>query len=93
VARGEVELVVTERLLQELETTLARPRLRSHLDQAEISEFPELLRGVAKSVEDPDAGHASPPKDPKDDHLIAAAANSCLRRQCRYMCRAERCES
>jgi putative PIN family toxin of toxin-antitoxin system len=73
---GEFELVVTERLLQELEVTLARPKLRCHLDQAEISEFLELLRGLTEWVEDPEARPGVTSRDPKDDYLIAAAASA-----------------
>jgi hypothetical protein len=40
---GEFELVVTERLLAELEATLARPKLLRHFDEAEVSGFLELL--------------------------------------------------
>jgi uncharacterized protein len=71
---GEFELVVTERLLHELEATLARPKLRRHLDEAEISAFLELLRGLAEWVEDPETGPSVNSRDPKDDYLIAAAA-------------------
>lgn len=73
---GEFELVVTERLLAELEATLARPKLRRHLDQAEISRFLELLRDVAERVEDPDAEPIIHSRDLKDDYLIAAAASA-----------------
>jgi uncharacterized protein len=71
---GEFELVVTERLLAELEATLARPKLRRHIDEAEISGFLELLRGLADSVEDPDAKPNITSRDPHDDYLIAAGA-------------------
>ncbi len=73
---GGFELVVTERLLAELEATLGRPNLRRHLDEAEISEFLELLRGLAEWVDDPEAGPGVTSRDPKDDHLIAAAASA-----------------
>lgn len=73
---GEFELVVTERLLAELETTLARPKLRVHVDEAETNEFVELLRGLAEKVEDPDAEPGVTSRDPKDDYLIAAAASA-----------------
>ena len=71
---GEFELVATERLLAELETTLARPKLREHVDEAEASGFVELLRGLAEMVDDPDAEPHVTSRDPKDDYLIAAAA-------------------
>jgi putative PIN family toxin of toxin-antitoxin system len=73
---GEFELVVTERLLAELEVTLARLKLRRHFDEAEVSGFFELLRGLAESVKDPDAEPIIKSRDPKDDYLIAAAASA-----------------
>jgi len=71
---GEFELVVTERLLAELEATLARPKLR--FDEADVRGFLELLRGLAERVEDPDAEPSITSRDPKDDYLIAAAASA-----------------
>ena len=71
---GEFELVVTERLLAELEATLARPKLRVHIDEAEAGGFVDLLRGLAETVEDPAAKPTVTSRDPKDDYLIAAAA-------------------
>lgn len=71
---GDFELVISERLLDELEKTLARPRLRRLLDQDEISAFLELLRGgISEWVEDPEASPSVRSRDPKDDYLIAAA--------------------
>ena len=70
---GEFELVVTERLLAELEATLARPKLRRHFDEADVSGFPELLRGLAERVEDPGEPPSIKSRDPKDNYLIAAA--------------------
>ncbi len=71
---GEFELVVTGSLLAELEATLARPKLRRHVDEAEAGEFLELLRGLAERVEDPNAEPVITSRDPKDDYLIAVAA-------------------
>jgi putative PIN family toxin of toxin-antitoxin system len=73
---GVFELVVSERLLAELEATFARPKLRRHFDEAEVKGFLELLRGLAESVEDPAAGSGVTSRDPKDDYLIAAAASA-----------------
>jgi putative PIN family toxin of toxin-antitoxin system len=73
---GEFELVVTERLLAELEATLTRPKLRRHFDDADVSAFLELLRGRAERVDDPDAEPLIRSRDPKDDYLIAAAASA-----------------
>ena len=71
---GEFELVISDRLLDELEKTLARPKLRRLLDDDEISAFLELLRGgLADWVEDPGEPPSIKSRDPKDDYLIAAA--------------------
>jgi putative PIN family toxin of toxin-antitoxin system len=71
---GEFELVATDHLLAELEATLARPKLRRHLDKEEVSGFLELLRGLAEWIDDPDAKPAISSRDPKDNYLIAAAS-------------------
>ena len=74
---GEFELVLSERLLDELEKSLARPKLRPLLDEDEISAFLELLRGgLAEWVEDPETSPSVQSRDPKDDYLIAAASSA-----------------
>jgi putative PIN family toxin of toxin-antitoxin system len=73
---GEFEFIVTERLLAELKATLARPKLRRRFAEGEVSGFLELLRGLAESVEDPDAEPIINSRDPKADYLIAAAASA-----------------
>jgi putative PIN family toxin of toxin-antitoxin system len=73
---GEFELVVTQRLLKELEVTLGRPKLRRHFDDADVAEFLQLLRGLAETVEDPAAEPRITSRDPKDDYLIGAAASA-----------------
>jgi len=73
---GEFELVVTDRLLAELEATLARPKLRRHLDRGEAGGFLELLRSLAEWIDDPDVKPIISSRDPNDDYLIAAAATA-----------------
>ena len=73
---GAFELIVTDRLLAELEATLARPKLRRHLDEEEVRGFVELLRSFAEWIDDPDAEPVISSRDPKDDYLIAAAATA-----------------
>lgn len=74
---GEFELVLSDRLVDELERTLARPKLRLLLDEEEISAFLELLRsGLAEWVEDPETAPDVQSRDPKDDYLIAAAGSA-----------------
>ena len=73
---GEFELVVTERLLAELEATLARPKLRRHFDEEEVGEFLQLLRSLAEWIDDSAGEPVIRSRDPKDDYLIAAAATA-----------------
>ncbi len=72
---GEFELVVSEKLLTELETTLARPKFRNRLDARTVADTLELLRsGLAELLDDPRTAPAVRSSDPEDDYLIAAAA-------------------
>jgi len=74
---GEFELVISDRVLDELEKTFARPKLRRLLNDDEISAFLDLLRnGPAERVEDPEASPSVRSRDPKDDYLIAAAGSA-----------------
>ena len=70
--RGEFELVVSERLLDELGRALAYPKLRAHVTEDEASGFVSLLRRAAFFASDPPGGaHRS--MDPADDCLLALA--------------------
>ena len=74
---GEFELVVSNRLLDELERAFTYPKLRSRLDEAETDAFLGLLRsGSAEHVEDSDASPSVGSRDPDDDYLIALAATA-----------------
>lgn len=71
---GTFELVVSEKLIAELERALTYPKLRSRVGATEARELIALLVQVAARVDDP-AGPApvrSPDSD--DDYLIALAA-------------------
>ena len=70
------ELVVMGRLVAKLEFTLARPKLRRHFDEAEVSGFLELIRRLAETVENPDTEPRITSRDPRDEYLIAAAASA-----------------
>lgn len=65
-----------ERLAAKLEFTLARPKLRRHFDEAEVSGFLELIRRLAETVENPDTEPRITSRDPRDEYLIAAAASA-----------------
>jgi hypothetical protein len=72
---GAYELVVSPRLLAELERALAYPKLRARVTPQESGELLDLLGRHAEVVPDPRGG-AQPARsaDPGDDYLIALAA-------------------
>lgn len=72
---GAYELVVSPRLLAELDRALAYPKLRARVPPQEAGELLELLGRHAEVVPDPrDSPQAVRSSDPGDDYLIALAA-------------------
>jgi putative PIN family toxin of toxin-antitoxin system len=71
---GEFELVVSERLLDEVERTLARPKIRARIPADTALEFISVLRSLADIRVDPAATPTVRSRDPADDYLIALAA-------------------
>lgn len=73
---GAVEVVVSPRLLEELERALGYPKLRDRITRDEREEVLAMLRRGARLVEDP----VEPPEvrssDPDDDYVIALASAS-----------------
>ena len=71
---GDLELIVSDALLDELERALAYPKLQRRISAQEAHEFVALLR--ASAVLAPDA--EAPPRsaDPGDDYLIALAEST-----------------
>ncbi|MBI2168497.1 MAG: putative toxin-antitoxin system toxin component, PIN family [Actinobacteria bacterium] len=70
---GAYELVVSPKVLAELERALAYPKLRARISDREAGEFVELLRRGADAHDDPDDPPALRSPDPGDDYLIALA--------------------
>jgi uncharacterized protein len=69
---GDFELVVSEKLLAELERTLSYSKLRSRVSATDATAFIKLLRNSAIMAADREA----PPSrsvDPADDYLLALA--------------------
>ncbi len=70
---GAFDLVVSDKLLAELERALAYPKLEQRITRGEAAELVDLLRRHAQLVTDP----VEPPQicsvDPDDDYLIAVA--------------------
>ena len=73
---GEFELVVSERLLTELERALAYRKLRTRISADDATAFVKFLRGSAEMTPDPTEPHSAASPDPGDDYLIALAAAS-----------------
>jgi len=73
---GAFDLVVSDKLLAELERALAYPKLGERIEREEAAELVDLLRRHGEMATDP----ADPPvicsADPDDDYLIALAENA-----------------
>jgi putative PIN family toxin of toxin-antitoxin system len=69
---GEFELVVSEKLLAELERALAYPQVRRRVAQEETEAFVALLRRGGRLGADP-AEPARRSADPGDDYQLALA--------------------
>jgi putative PIN family toxin of toxin-antitoxin system len=70
---GGFELVMSPRLLEELERALAYPKIRKRVASDEARSFCSWLRSAAEVVEDPGAPPSVRSRDPDDDYLIALA--------------------
>jgi uncharacterized protein len=73
---GDFELVVSPALIAEAQRTLALPKLRARIEQADADRFIELLMDRAELVPDPDEPAAIRSTDPGDDYLLALAASA-----------------
>lgn len=69
---GELELVVSPLLLDELERALTHPKLRRRISADEGNAFVALLRTAAIGAADP-APATRRSSDPEDDYLLALA--------------------
>lgn len=76
---GDFELIVSEKLLLELQRTLGYPRVRARIPAGDGESFVELIRGTAEVVADPPDPRAIC-TDPHDDYLpaLAGAASAVL---------------
>ena len=76
---GELELIVSPRLLAELEDVLARKKFRRYLDLPKAREFVDALRREATVAPDPEGAPPLRSADPEDDYLIALAYSQSAR--------------
>jgi putative PIN family toxin of toxin-antitoxin system len=70
--RGYCELVISEKLLAELERALAYPRLRRQVAEEDAEAFIDVLRRGVRLASDP-AAPSRRSGDPGDDYLLALA--------------------
>jgi len=73
--RGDFELVVSPKLLAELERVLLRPKFGPYVTEPEIRAYVALLRRLATIVPDPPLIAELTP-DPGDDYLVVLARAS-----------------
>jgi uncharacterized protein len=70
---GEIELVVSTQVLNELRDVLGREKFRRYVDLSTVRDFIDLLRREAVVAEDPKDPPPLRCADPDDDYLIALA--------------------
>lgn len=70
---GDLELIVSRRLLEELERVLGREKFRRYVDLDTVRDYIELLRRDAILAADPEGPAPLRCADPDDDYLIALA--------------------
>jgi putative PIN family toxin of toxin-antitoxin system len=74
--RGELEVVVSPALLDELTRALAYPKLRRRVHDEDADAFVRWLSASATMATDPDFHPLTRSADPGDDYLIALAAET-----------------
>lgn len=73
-ARGDFELIASERLLSELERALAYPKLRRRVSKSDAADLVRWIADTASVVVDPIAHPPMRSRDPDDDYLIVLAS-------------------
>lgn len=73
-AAGEFEVIVSPKLLAELERALAYPKLRRRISEPDGQQLLAWLSDSASVVPDPDDLAVVLSEDPDDNYLIALAA-------------------
>ena len=68
----QIQVVVSPRLIDELEAVLARPKFGSQTTAQERDEYLARIRDQAELVRDPEPG-AIRVRDPKDEYVVALA--------------------
>ena len=69
---AEFELVVSPKLLTELEEVLIRPKFAAYADEHDVRSYVDALAGEAILISDPEDPEPLT-RDPDDDYLVALA--------------------
>lgn len=72
---GQIAVVVSQHLLDELTAVLTRPKFRRWLSAADAVSFVQSLGGTAELRPDP-AAPARRVRDPNDDYLVALSEST-----------------
>lgn len=70
---GRFELVVSRKLLYELQEVLSRDKFRRFLSVRDVTEYVLWIEDGATAETDPELGASNITRDPKDDYLAALA--------------------
>jgi len=70
---GQFELIVSEKLIAELNRTLAYPKLRKRIPVEKAASFLNWVREHGTLAEDPTSPPPIRSRDPGDDYLLALA--------------------
>ncbi|HET9592313.1 MAG TPA: putative toxin-antitoxin system toxin component, PIN family [Solirubrobacterales bacterium] len=71
--QGELDLVASAMVLEELEQVLLREKFRRYVDEETVRSYLALVRSIAQVAPDPDEPPPMKCSDPDDDYLIALA--------------------
>jgi putative PIN family toxin of toxin-antitoxin system len=72
---GDLELIISDKLLSELGRALSYPKLRSRISRDDASAFVELLESAATKAPDPDE-RKQRSRDAGDDYILALASST-----------------
>jgi putative PIN family toxin of toxin-antitoxin system len=73
---GELELIVSDKLITELARTLAYPKIRKRIPLQRADAYVQWIGEHANLVEDPPDLPAVQSRDPDDDYLLALAIHT-----------------
>ena len=74
--RGSFEIIISQKLLEELRKVLTYPKLQKYITQSDIDNIIDLLNEEGVSAEDIELPSEFYSKDPDDNYLIALALST-----------------